>query len=306
MYKSIRIPKVSQAFFLKKIKEHKLENMTTINTIEHWLNKKRGFVFKMPPANTSVIISFSGGLDSTVLAALLLQKYKLILYPFYVADQPRSKIEIKRAKKIIKYFQKKYPSRIMPLICYEGYTGEWAYRNTELDFTNRFLVNAVIDIRQQLSLLHSQYVFQNYGVNATTMFCGIQYHDGNFNPAQTLTGLRATLFNMCIKTNRYDWQFASLFLEKELGFLLEKTDLIKIGAALNLPLELTWSCFRSGRFHCGKCGNCYVRRESFYKAKIKDKTIYGSILYVLLNQFIRVVRYIKRHLHSWLLDNSKT
>jgi len=293
----IRIPKIPVKIFLKKIKNHKFENVALINIIERFLIKKRGFIFKMPRAGSNVAVSFSGGLDSTVLLALLLRKYKFNIYPFYIADQPRSKIEIRRANKIIKYFQKKYGVQIKPLVCYSNNTvGRWAYRNTELDFTNRPLVNTIIDLRQQFSLLHSQYVFQVYKVIVTTMFCGIQFHDGNFNPAQTMTGLRTTLFNMCVKTNRYDWQFASLFLEKELGYMCEKVDLIKIGTKMQIPFELTWSCFRSGLFHCGKCGNCYVRKESFYKAGIPDKTIYGSLSEVLKLGLMNTLGLFKRYL----------
>lgn len=44
---------------------------------------------------------------------------------------------------------------------------------------------------------------------------------------------------------------------------LMKHEIVKLGLEVCAPLHLTWSCYRSGKIHCGKCGPCYMRRKAF-------------------------------------------
>ncbi len=53
---------------------------------------------------------------------------------------------------------------------------------------------------------------------------------------------------------------------------LSKKEICKKGLALGAPLDLTWSCYKGGEAHCGKCGTCVERKEAFLE--IIDPTIY--------------------------------
>lgn len=53
-----------------------------------------------------------------------------------------------------------------------------------------------------------------------------------------------------------------------------KTDIVRLGADLNVPMEKTWSCYKGWDLHCGTCGTCYERKESFELANVKDSTGY--------------------------------
>lgn len=44
---------------------------------------------------------------------------------------------------------------------------------------------------------------------------------------------------------------------------LMKHEIVALGHQLGAPLELTWSCYRSGEQHCGTCGPCFMRRTAF-------------------------------------------
>ena len=56
----------------------------------------------------------------------------------------------------------------------------------------------------------------------------------------------------------------------------EKSDVIRTGVELGVPLELTLSCMnpRDG-MHCGLCSKCRERRDAFSEADVEDKTSYA-------------------------------
>lgn len=55
---------------------------------------------------------------------------------------------------------------------------------------------------------------------------------------------------------------------------LTKAEIAKRGSELNVPFELTWSCYKGGNLHCGRCGTCVERREAFHLAGLVDPTEY--------------------------------
>jgi 7-cyano-7-deazaguanine synthase len=58
---------------------------------------------------------------------------------------------------------------------------------------------------------------------------------------------------------------------------LHKSDVVKIGARLGVPFELTLSCMNpSGTTHCGLCSKCRERRDAFQAARITDPTTYAN------------------------------
>ncbi|MCB1651586.1 MAG: 7-cyano-7-deazaguanine synthase QueC [Alphaproteobacteria bacterium] len=55
---------------------------------------------------------------------------------------------------------------------------------------------------------------------------------------------------------------------------LNKAAIVREGARLNVPFENTWSCYKGGDIHCGRCGTCVERREAFHLAGVDDPTPY--------------------------------
>lgn len=53
-----------------------------------------------------------------------------------------------------------------------------------------------------------------------------------------------------------------------------KADIVRRGVACKAPMELTYSCYKGEKEHCGKCGTCVERREAFEKAGVPDPTKY--------------------------------
>lgn len=57
---------------------------------------------------------------------------------------------------------------------------------------------------------------------------------------------------------------------------ITKTDIARHGKALGLDYTETWSCYKGGKKHCGKCGTCVERKEALRDAGIEDHTEYES------------------------------
>lgn len=57
---------------------------------------------------------------------------------------------------------------------------------------------------------------------------------------------------------------------------LTKGQIAAEAARLGADLGRTWSCYKGGVIHCGKCGTCVERREAFAQAGLVDPTEYAS------------------------------
>lgn len=59
---------------------------------------------------------------------------------------------------------------------------------------------------------------------------------------------------------------------------MHKADVIRRGAELGVPLELTLSCMQPQEgLHCGRCSKCRERRDGFIEAHVHDPTQYAAV-----------------------------
>jgi 7-cyano-7-deazaguanine synthase len=71
------------------------------------------------------------------------------------------------------------------------------------------------------------------------------------------------------------------FVPREWGLLtpfikMSKTDIASVAMRLQVPLALTWSCYKGDKIHCGRCGTCVERLEAIHDsgAFVYDETAY--------------------------------
>lgn len=57
---------------------------------------------------------------------------------------------------------------------------------------------------------------------------------------------------------------------------ISKSDIARIGKRLGLDYSTTYSCYKGGEKHCGKCGTCVERKEALRDAGIEDTTEYET------------------------------
>jgi 7-cyano-7-deazaguanine synthase len=68
---------------------------------------------------------------------------------------------------------------------------------------------------------------------------------------------------------------------------LEKSEIVRRGASLGVPFELTLSCMKPAgagdtAVHCGLCSKCRERHDAFVAAGVADPTEYVDTRYVVL------------------------
>lgn len=56
--------------------------------------------------------------------------------------------------------------------------------------------------------------------------------------------------------------------------LMSKADIARRGKSLGVDYSHTYSCYKGGERHCGRCGTCVERREALAAAGIDDPTEY--------------------------------
>ena len=55
---------------------------------------------------------------------------------------------------------------------------------------------------------------------------------------------------------------------------LTKEEIVKLGVNVGAPMELSYSCYKGGKKHCGVCESCMRRRRAFTQLGIEDLSEY--------------------------------
>ncbi len=58
--------------------------------------------------------------------------------------------------------------------------------------------------------------------------------------------------------------------------VMDKAGIVAEGTRLGVDFARTWSCYKGGATHCGRCGTCVERREAFQQAGLPDSTVYAD------------------------------
>lgn len=277
----------------KLFRKRKFENISVVDAIESVLMQKRKFVFKIPKPKTEVLLLVSGGLDSILTWGLLLEKYKLRVYPLFLnKGENRANKEERSLDYFSKYFYRKYPNLFIEPYKQTIFLPQKeiisslktpfddlsTYNKTVTKDFNPWVTSNIFlgspGIVPLYALLFARYLELTTNIKIRTIFSSVMMGDGIACPSQTITSLRVINLAMCTFTGDYSYQFTSPSTEPYLQNFFEKKDLILWGNKESIPMEYTWSCYRGLRHQCGTCLACESRRSEFQKARIQDKTIY--------------------------------
>ena len=55
---------------------------------------------------------------------------------------------------------------------------------------------------------------------------------------------------------------------------MNKKGIVELGKQVGAPMDLSYSCYKGRKEHCGVCESCMRRKRAFQESGIEDKTIY--------------------------------
>jgi 7-cyano-7-deazaguanine synthase len=211
------------------------------------------------------VIVLSGGPDSATVAYWAkCEGYDL--YPITFKYGQIAVKETEAAQKIAASLGTK--TKIIDLSELKGIFGDvTSLCNTDIPLTSEFTEPIIVPFRNGIFL--SAAVSYAVAICANKIFYGAHGSDEPFYP-----DCRRVFYEAFEKA-------AQLGTEREITIKapfsdLPKSGIIKKALELQVPLELTWSCYLDGARHCGKCESCVNRKKAFKKAGIKDPTEYEA------------------------------
>jgi 7-cyano-7-deazaguanine synthase len=145
------------------------------------------------------------------------------------------------------------------------FSGVTSLCNTEIPLTSEFSSPIIVPFRNAIFL--SAAVAYAVAVGATKIFYGAQGSDEPFYP-----DCRREFYEAFEKAARLGTCEEITIKAPFSGG--KKSDLIRKGAKLGVPFELTWSCYLAEDLHCGKCESCNNRKKAFKEGGIADPTKY--------------------------------
>lgn len=230
---------------------------------------------KLPENNgKKKICILSGGLDSTILLYLLNRKYQNNVVAFTVDYSQKHNIEMEMAKQSTRMLN--IPHQIIPMAFY----GDIISSVSALSNSEKVEMPTIDDILgdpQPVSyvpfrnMLFSTIAFSfAEAISADKIFIGLQAHD-LYSYWDTSPEFIDRLNHIAELNRQNQIEIIAPFVD------MSKKDEIIIGKQLNVPLQLTWTCYngpdQEGRA-CGKCPSCSERIKNFIDAGLKDPLPY--------------------------------
>lgn len=128
------------------------------------------------------------------------------------------------------------------------------------------LAVTVVPNRNMILLSIAAGIAQSIGANAVAY--AAHYSDRGVYPDCRAEFVNALEVALRLALDEPDFKVLAPFVSKY------KADIVRLGVYLDVPYELTWSCYKGGEKHCGVCSSCRERKRAFREAGVPDPTEY--------------------------------
>ena len=219
-------------------------------------------------------VLLSGGLDSTTCLAIAIKKFgreNVVAVSIFYGQ--RHAKELSSAKKIVEYYGvNHYEFDAAQVMAYSNSAlmntstknlepttyGEQVKKNPRVDTYVPFRNGLMLSMAASFT----DGIFD--GADAE-IFIGVHQDDSAVNAYADCSENFIGAMNQAVEIGTYGKiKIVAPFLG------MTKADIVKIGLELNVPYNLTWSCYEGGEIPCGKCATCRDRAAAFAANGIEE------------------------------------
>lgn len=212
------------------------------------------------------IVAFSGGLDSTTLLYWAVRRYEVTALTFDYGSKHNEK-EYAAAKAIAQKLGVQHLLVKLPFVnelfksdllrsggaIPEGHYEDSSMRSTVVPFRNGIMLSIASGIAESLGAKTVLYA-AHAGDHAIYPDCRPEFLRAMSEAARSGTYINVEISDPFVG--------------------MHKKDIVLVGNELHVPFGMTYSCYKGGDLHCGRCGTCMERREAFELAGIPDPSEY--------------------------------
>ena len=212
------------------------------------------------------LVLCSGGVDSTTLLAMAVDKYgSENVVALSISYGQRHEKELKAARDIARYYHVEQRFLDLAAIFADSSCSLLAHSEKDipkesyaeqLEQADTKLVSTYVPFRNGLFL--SSAASMALSLDCSVLYYGAHHDDwaGNAYPDCSREFV-AVMNNAIMEGTGGQLHMEAPFVE------WSKADIVKKGLELNVPYELTWSCYEGGDKPCGVCATCIDRKRAF-------------------------------------------
>jgi len=212
----------------------------------------------------------SGGMDSCVSAGIAEQQYELALLHVNYGQRTEAR-ELQAFNDIADYYNVK--RRLVVSIEHLKFIGGSSLTDDNIpvslaDLSNRNIPTSYVPFRNTHLLAIA--VSWAEVIDAGKVFIGAVEEDSSGYPDCRKEYYQA--FNKLIEVGTKPETHIEVITPL---IDMKKEDIVRKGVELNVPLHLTWSCYKNNDVACGVCDSCAFRIKGFKNAGVKDPIKYA-------------------------------
>jgi 7-cyano-7-deazaguanine synthase in queuosine biosynthesis len=238
-----------------------------LKNVEDILIMNRGK--KEVPYNEYVILLFSGGMDSVTLADIIIKEWNCkVIFLYFERNSKNQKWEKDAILYFFEFYKKRYPKNVKELVILPI---EIPSRVNKKYFDRERQEIMGLPLRNNVmwsnAFTQAVYLSGKYFTTIRTVIIGSVKEDMN-TPESGIFPITCYNLSMCASLGLWYYQLLAPFIDRSLGKIFDKNDLVNYSIKEKIPLEKSRSCFSSLEEPCNECLACKNRNYAFKKIKI--------------------------------------